>query len=243
MPKYRIAELLIEIEARYDLIPRTCRDYLACTADAPDFSVCVGDGELAAVLAENPSFSLESAESYAVFRHIVNEAAKRGVILFHAAVVEVDGSAYAFAAPSGTGKSTHIALWRKCFGKRVNIINGDKPFLRMKDGVLTAYGSPFCGKEGWQRNVSAPLRGLCFLSRGEENSILPVKEGELLPRVFAQMLKPSSGEGVSETLRLADILIKEVPIYHLFCNISPAAAALSFRTLTGIDASLDGKTL
>ncbi|MBE6655841.1 MAG: hypothetical protein E7609_03085 [Ruminococcaceae bacterium] len=239
MPKYRIAELLVEIEARYPLTASTCRDYLVETEDVSDFRVSVDDSELADIMRENPSFSSAYAESFAIFRCVANEAASRGAILFHAAVVEVDGAAYAFAAPSGTGKSTHIALWRKCFGKRVNIINGDKPFLRIKDGVVTAYGSPFCGKEGWQRNVSAPLKGLCFLSRGEQNEILSVAQKELLPRVFAQMLKPPTAQGVSETLRLADTLIKQVPIYHLFCNISSEAAALSFRTMTGIDISLD----
>ena len=54
-------------------------------------------------------------------------------------------------------------------------------------------------------------------------------------RVFAQLLKTPTEAGVAETLRLADALIKDVPIYSLGCNISPEAAELSFRTLTGLD--------
>lgn len=236
MPKYRIAEILIDIQARCERTLTAFRDYLTQTDEPSDFHVSVSTEELAALHAEFPEFSPCYAERYAIFRRVVNEASSRGAILLHAATVEVDGAAYAFCAPSGTGKSTHITLWRNCFGERVRILNGDKPFLRVKDGVLTAYGSPFCGKEGWQRNASAPLRGLCFLSRAEENSITKVKEEELLPRVFAQMLKPPSAEGVSETLRFADLLIKTVPIYHLHCNVSCDAAKLSFHTLTGQDA-------
>lgn len=235
MPKYRIAELLIEINARYELTHNVCHDYLVETDEKPDFSVSVSEKEVLDVHAGLGDFSLAYAENYAIFRYVANEAAERGAILLHAATVEVDGCAYAFSAPSGTGKSTHILLWRKLLGSRVNIINGDKPFLRMKNGVLTVYGSPFCGKEGWQRNASAPLKGLCFLSRAEENSIKRISdEKELLPRVFAQMLKTPTEKGVIETLRFADALIKNVPIYSLGCNISPEAAELSFCTMTGL---------
>lgn len=235
MAKYRIAEMLIEIEARFENTEHAYRDYLVVTEATPDFCVSVSDGELAEARAAFPDASPAYAERFAIFRRVAHEASKRGAILLHAATVEVDGKAYAFCAPSGTGKSTHITLWRKHFGKRVRIINGDKPFLRLKDGVLTAYGSPFCGKEGWQRNACAPLAGLCFLSRADANSITRVKEEELLPRVFAQMLKPPSAEGVSETLRFADLLVREIPIFHLYCNISKEAAELSFRTMTGLD--------
>ena len=236
MPKYRIAELLIEIEAHYDLTPKCCRDYLVETDEVPDFSVSFTEEEIAAVHAKMPEHSLAYAENYAIFRRVVDEAAERGAILLHAAVVEVDGSAYAFSAPSGTGKSTHILQWRKRFRNRVDIVNGDKPFIRLKDGELMVYGSPFCGKEGWQRNVCAPLKGLCFISRAEENSIAPITdERELLSRVFAQLLKSPGEKGIVETLCFADALIKTVPIYALGCNISPEAAELSFRTMTGLD--------
>ena len=236
MPKYRIADLLIEIEARYELTKSTCRDYLVETDEVPDFSIAVSEEEIAATHAGLADCSLAYAENYAIFRKIATEAAERGAVLLHAAVIEVDGCAYAFSAPSGTGKSTHILLWRKRLGKRVDIINGDKPFLRIKDGVLTVYGSPFSGKEGWQRNASAPLKGLCFLFRAEENSIERLMdERTIMPRVFAQMLKTPSEKGISETLRCADTLIKDVPIYTLGCNISLEAAEIAFRAMTGLD--------
>ena len=42
----------------------------------------------------------------------------------------------ALVGGSGTGKSTHILLWRQRFGERGDIINGDKLFLRR----LNEYG-------------------------------------------------------------------------------------------------------
>ena len=91
--------------------------------------------------------------------------------LLHAAVIEVDGLAYAFAAPSGTGKTTHIALWKKFFGDRANIINGDKPIIRFENGTPYIYGTPWCGKEGYNINTKAPLAALCFIERSPENTI------------------------------------------------------------------------
>lgn len=237
MPKYRIAELLIEIEARYELTLNNCRNYLAETDAAPDFSVSASEDEIAAVCRELEGHSIAYAENYVIFRKIAVEAAERGAVLLHAATVEVDGGAYAFVAPSGTGKSTHIRLWRERFGDRVNIINGDKPFLRWKDGEIVAYGSPFSGKEGWQRNASAPLKGICFLSRAAENSIVRVSDKRaIMPRIFSQMMKTSTAKGISETLLVADALLEHVPIYALGCNISIEAAELSFCTMTGLEA-------
>jgi hypothetical protein len=235
MPKYRIAELLIEINARYPLVARVCEKYQEETDAPADFSVTVTEEEIAAVTAEFPEYSPAYAENYCVCRRVSGEAAKRGVILFHAAAIEMDGRAYAFSAPSGTGKSTHITLWRSRFGKRVGMINGDKPFLREKEGVFTVYGSPWCGKEGWNKNTSAPLAGVTFLYQSKENTIARLETDKALPRVFAQLIKPPTASGVAACLAFADSLIKNVPIYCMGCNISPEAAELAYRTMSGCE--------
>lgn len=233
MPKYRIAEMLIDISSRYGNVARACEKYLAETDDAADFSVSADEDEILSLQKSYPEYSSAYAENMVICKKVTDEAAKRGVILFHSAAIEVDGRAYAFSAPSGTGKSTHIKLWRTRFGKCVNMINGDKPFLREKDGVFYVYGSPWCGKEGWNRNVSAPLAGVCFISRAEANTIRRISASEALPRVFAQLLKPPEAEGVKACLQFADRLISRVPIYHLACNISEEAAEVSFSAMTG----------
>ena len=74
---------------------------------------------------------------------------------------------------SGTGKSTHTALWLKNFAPRASIINDDKPAIRIqKDGIFV-YGTPWSGKTDQNKNVKVPLQGIAFLERGEENSITP----------------------------------------------------------------------
>lgn len=57
-------------------------------------------------------------------------------LFFHSSALMLDGKAYLFSAPSGTGKSTHTALWQRHFGGRVQMINDDKPIIRKKAEFL-----------------------------------------------------------------------------------------------------------
>lgn len=61
--------------------------------------------------------------------------------LMHGAVTAVNGAGYMFfTATSGTGKSTHVGLWKKYFDD-VEIINGDKPFIRVTGNEVRVYGT------------------------------------------------------------------------------------------------------
>ena len=231
MPLYRIADYNVFIEPRHSQFLERCRDYLAPEGATADFAVSVDEETLARAARDLPDQADEYVEFVCVYRAFCNEIAKRGGMLFHAAVIEMEGRGYAFTAPSGTGKSTHISLWRRAFGERVHIVNGDKPILREKDGVFTAYGTPWCGKEGWGRNVSAPLSAICFLHRDTENTIRRLSAEEAVERVFSQLLRPASPEGLTETLRLTDLLIRHVPIYGLGCTISEEAARVAYEAM------------
>ena len=231
MPLYRIADFTVRIEPRYPEFLERCRAYLAPEGAKEDFALSVSEETLASAKRDLPEQTAEYVEFVCVYRAFCNEIAKRGAMLFHAAVIEMDGRGYAFTAPSGTGKSTHISLWRRAFGERVHIINGDKPILREKNGVFTAYGTPWCGKEGWGRNASAPLLGVCFLHRDTENNIRRLSAEEAVGRVFSQLLRPATSEGVAETLRLVDLLIRGVPIYDLGCTVSEEAARVAYEAM------------
>ena len=213
---------------RYNVL-REYRDYYK------EAAVEIGkDEDLARARKELPDASDGYVESIATCRTLCDLASERGIMLLHAATVKVGGKAYAFSAPSGTGKSTHIRLWKKFFGEKVSILNGDKPLVREKDGEIIAYGTPWCGKEGWNKNDKAPLAALCFIERASVPSIRRLSTEEAVSRVFGQLLKPRHEAGVREVLRLTDILLRSVPLYLLSCDISEASARLSFETLTQV---------
>ncbi len=231
MPLYRIADFVWDIETRFGVFERTSEDYRVDGVSA-DFVIRTSDEAVRKEYAALSESELSYAENICVCRALAGIVAEKGGMLLHAATVTVGGHAYAFSAPSGTGKTTHIRLWKKVYGDAVTVLNGDKPILREKDGELIAYGTPWCGKERWQTNAAAPLKALCFIERGEKNAIRALAPAEALDRVFRQLLKPENAQGVAQTLRMADLLIRKIPIYLLSCNISEEAARLSFETMT-----------
>lgn len=227
----KMANLTIQIENRYDYVYNLCRNYLTSPTDCPDMKVAVSEEEIRQEIAVTTEFepSADYAEGVCIYRAICKKLPEQFQAFFmHYAVIEYQGEGYAFAAHSGVGKSTHISLWRKKFGKEVHVINGDKPILRFDENRLWAYGTPWCGKEGWNTNASVPLKALCFLERAPENEIVQLPPKEAVMRVFHQVLPPSDISGVDALFPLLDRMLKEIPCYVLKCNISEEAAEVAY---------------
>ena len=225
----QLAGLRVRLENRYPFIEKQCREFL-CPGDAADFAVSVTPEEIR----EEQKFGAFSdgyCESICLYRHICERMPEYNVFLMHASVVEVDGWAYAFTAKSGVGKSTHTALWLKNVpGARV--LNGDKPLFRVEpDGSITAFGTPWNGKENWGANISAPLAAVCFIERGETNSIRRAPEEDAIGRLMHQLYLRGSRESVNRQLELMDALVSAVPYYILSCTISDEAALLCWNTM------------
>jgi hypothetical protein len=156
----------------------------------------------------------------------------RGAILFHAAVIADGERGYAFSAPSGTGKSTHIRLWQETFGDCITVVSGDKPILRRKENGWYAYGTPWCGKEGWNKNRCVRLEGLCFLERGAVDRIERLPTTQVADRAIRQVIIPPDPAGALATLKLMEQLKKEVPQWRMECTISPQAAIVAREAMS-----------
>lgn len=92
-----------------------------------------------------------------------------GTLLIHASSVICDGNAYLFQGKSGTGKSTHAALWTKNI-PGAELLNDDNPLIRFsEDGTAIAYGSPWSGKTPCYRNMSAPIGAFVRIKRDDRN--------------------------------------------------------------------------
>lgn len=136
----KIADLTVGISCKHSLIESMCREYL--TEVAPMFYVRASEEHKEKLrnyfLGFSEVFSDDYLESVAISECIVDEVFNYNAAVFHAALISFDGQGVAFAAPSGTGKSTHIRLWRRLFGSRVECINGDKPLFLFRDGKFSA---------------------------------------------------------------------------------------------------------
>lgn len=170
----------------------------------------------------------------AIQRKIISRFSGQGILLFHGSAICVDGKTYIFTAPSGTGKSTHSRLWRELLKDHdVVMVNDDKPFLKVEEGCVTAYGSPWRGKERLGCNMSAPVEAICNISQGTENFIREATPEEMYPIFFEQSLRPFDKEGTENYLHTLDVLTRSVRLYKLECDISMEAARMSYETMAG----------
>ena len=115
-----------------------------------------------------------SQEQWYVFNSAVQlcfmlSTIKHKTLLMHSSAVIYRGKAYLFLGKSGTGKSTHSAMWLKAL-EGVTLMNDDHPIVRMlDDGRAVAYGSPWSGKTRCYKNLKAPLGGVIRIVRAQYN--------------------------------------------------------------------------
>lgn len=164
-----------------------------------------------------------------LYREIPKVLIKENVILLHGVLIAMEQKGYIFTAPSGTGKSTHAMLWKKFFGERVDILNGDKPLLKLsKDGVY-AYGSPWKGKEMLGSNNRIKLYNICNLQRGSNNCIEKV---DFDAKSLFWLIEQTQIKGLESTIinriRWFKDAARFISLYDLKCNISEEAVKVAF---------------
>ena len=152
-------------------------------------------------------------------------------IMLHSSAVVVDDVAYLFTAPCGTGKSTHTALWLSEFDGAY-ILNDDKPAIRIEEGGVFAYGTPWSGKTAQNVDKRVRLGGVCLLSRGEKNEICRIGGKEAIFAILSQTLRPRDTESINQVLSLIEKIMAAVPVWSLKCNMNPDAAHVSFEAMS-----------
>lgn len=155
-------------------------------------------------------------------------------VAIHSSCIVYREKAVLFLGKSGTGKSTHTRLWRENI-EDTSLLNDDSPLLRVVDGKVWAYGSPWSGKTPCYKQERYELVGCVRLSQAPYNKIqkLPILQAygaihSSCPPAFAY----------DETLydhisRFMSHLLSTVPVYHLECLPDREAALLSFNTIFG----------
>ena len=218
----------IRINNKYEYVENMCFGYILKEDAAPDFSVSVSLEEIERErIAETNHIGY--LESLAIYRKIAEKMIDYGGFLLHGAVLDYNGEGVAFLAKSGTGKTTHITLWKKLLDSKITVINGDKPLIRNINGSFYAYGTPWAGKEGWQTNSRTKLKKICFLARGTENRIESEEKTEILTSLLSQIYLPKNNNCFVKLLDLTDKFIKNTDFYRLWCNIDISAAKTAYK--------------
>ena len=237
-----LADFCVEINSIFETTHTFCRDY-QCEG-TPEFTVTNSPEDITFEREKSAKedllegipvrqFSDEYLETLAVYRKICAKLLERETLLFHGSAVAVDDVAYLFTAKSGTGKSTHTALWRQVLKDRAVMINDDKPLLKLtSDGVLVC-GTPWNGKHGLGCNRMVPLKAICILERAEQNTIVPVDAVEALPMLLQQSFRTGTPTGTVLLFDILDKLTKRVQLYRLGCNMAPQAAIVAYEGMKG----------
>lgn len=223
----KIADLFVEVPEAGDMFPR-CREYIYRGNDLPDI-VIRND------LYRNNAWPMDDYSMICYMesgtQFYIRLLQFNGLML-HASAVELNGKAYLFSGPCGTGKSTHTRIWQQTFGSAAQVFNDDKPALRCLDGKWYAYGTPWCGKDGINQNKKVPLAGICFLKQAPENKIRHLSAGEAAQRIISQtQRKFSRMENLNLMLQIVEKLALEIPVFELENRPEPEAALLSYETM------------
>lgn len=231
--KCRIADFNVEIKHRGQHVARLCEKYLA-DFDEPDLTVQVSDEEIEAErkIAELP-YSASYFESVCAYRNLCVQLPQRDAFVLHGALFKVDDRGIIFVARSGTGKSTHMLYWQQLLGDKLKIINGDKPIVRLFDGIPYAYGTPWCGKEGLSLNERVELTDICLIERSEKNETIPIDKQDAISFLMMQILWPKNMDDADKMLSMLDTTIRHCNIWKIGCNLDPDSARVSYHTIFG----------
>lgn len=236
MDTYRIAGVTVKMECSEETLTKQAKPYRSGPlppGELPDITIDINSEELKSRKEKYPHLTLNEWEyvltGFVFYRDILDF----GGFGLHSSAVALEDRAVLFSGPCGTGKSTHVGLWRQYFGKdRAVIINDDKPVLRLNNGAFYAYGAPWSGKSTLNANIRAPLGAIVFLRQAEENHIRRLDGKEAIRMLIYQSLRPSSHmDKMNKLLTLIDALLQQADVYQLDCSLSIDAVKLAYGTI------------
>ncbi len=249
---YKLADVPVLITSLYDEVHKMCAQYSSTDAPQLHFVTTAEDIEAEGRKSDEERhqeglpeyhFPAPYLETLAVYRKLATELTSKGILLIHGSVIAVDEEGFLFTAKSGTGKSTHVRLWRELFGERAMMVNDDKPLIKVRSenphsslnmNYPVVFGTPWDGKHHLSTNICVPLKAIVHLERGEENHIEPLSPAEMLPVLLQQTFRPQSAIGTMQVLQLLDALSQEARFYRLHCNMQPEAARIAYEGMNGL---------
>lgn len=231
MSHYKIAELNVLMTPLHEPLISRSKAYAVPEFETADADLNISRDHFQAYRAQYPEADdalIEYMFTGSAFYHTL---IRHDGFLIHSSAVMLNGKAYLFSAPSGTGKSTHTSLWLKEF-PGAEILNDDKPAIRILDDGIYVYGTPWSGKTDLNLNRKVPLQGIAFLERSEVNSIDSMNSITALQNLLNQTVRPGEKETASRLFDLLDQFLTRVPIYRFGCNMDPSAAHVSYEAMS-----------
>ena len=241
LKKYVIADLKVLMQCSEEHMIKQGAAYLMDFEGEPDIVIDLPAEFLHTQSEKYPQLTYDETEYVWTGSYFYHKLVSFDGFMLHSSSIVVDGKAFLFSAPSGTGKSTHTSLWLKYLGdNNVQILNDDKPAIRLIDDTLYAFGTPWSGKTDKNLNIKIPLGGIVILTRSEENYIKQASTAEAVRQIYWQSVRPRKEELMVQLLDLYEKLLKNVPVFEMGCNISEDAVRVSYEALLGKPYNING---
>jgi hypothetical protein len=139
-------------------------------------------------------------------------AGGRGIELHACGIVDEHGVGRVFVGHSGAGKTTLSSLWRG----PGTILSDDRIIVRLEDGGVWMYGTPWHGEARLSAQGRAPLRGIYLLAKASHTAIRPVTEAAAVAQLYAcSFVPPYDPLAVAGALQLLGALLRQVPCREL----------------------------
>jgi len=149
-------------------------------------------------------------------------AQRHGIFAIHSASILYREKAWLFSAPSGTGKSTHAALWHEILG--TPYINGDLNLITLKKDGAYVFGLPWCGTSGITDTASYPLSGIIFLKKSSKDTVVTLDPDERVLALSRRLISPCwDAEMLQRQLKLGKDISDRIFMCRLLCTKEPSA--------------------
>jgi hypothetical protein len=139
-------------------------------------------------------------------------ACGEGVEVHAVGIVDEARRGHLFLGHSGAGKSTTARLWKA--QSNVQILSDDRIILRLRDGRIWMYGTPWHGDAGIASPDCAPLSRLYLLEHSHKTELSSVSGGRAAAELLARSFVPHhSPGGLQFTLAFLDRVARETPCF------------------------------
>lgn len=208
------------------------------TKNNPNCIVAASDDYSDAVVYVTEAYAdklVEFALSNAMMLLYTFRTSGQDTLMVHASVVMYKGQGYVFLGRSGTGKSTHSSLWLKHIDG-TELLNDDNPVVRVIDGKVYVYGTPWSGKTPCYKNQCVPLGGIVRLSQAPYNRISRLRPlmayTAFMPSCSCMRWEPKETEALHKSV---EKVISTVRCWHLECLPDEDAALTCCEAVKIVD--------
>lgn len=136
-----------------------------------------------------------------------------GVEVHGCGLVDSETGGHLLLGHSGAGKSTTTQLWRSL--RNPEILSDDRLILRLQDGELWMYGTPWHGEGRFASPGKSKISRILILQHGERNQFTELSRPQAAAELFARCFPPfHSPAGLHGVIEFLERVVNAVPCYE-----------------------------